>query len=78
MLEALCDPLFSPLLDRSAPAPAPGPGSSARQGVAPPDVGGRSSPRAFYRGSQGGCHTVVLSHYHRAAEDGGLEMLPHV
>ena len=84
MLEALCDPLFLPLLDHqvaaAAAASAAGVGGDVRPGsVESVSSGGsgRSSPRGFSR-SQSGNPVVTYAHYYRSAEQGGIEGLPLV
>lgn len=70
MLEALCDPIFNPLLNAALMAQGPALEPNVRAGAS-------SSPRA--RGKSpalGSGHQINCTHYYRSVDDGGVEVLP--
>ena len=82
MLEALCDPLFRPLVDPHALAAGQLASASGEQRPgsvesASSHGSGRTSPRGFSR-NQSGSPTITFAHYYRSADQGGVEGLPLV
>jgi len=81
MLEALCDPLFYPLLDHAASqsqSQSQVQRSTSTETVSSAGGGslsGRSSPRGFARK---GTPAAIYSHYFRSTFDGGVDALPLV
>lgn len=81
MLEALCDPVFNPLLDSQTMSLAstslehrP---SSSNDVFVTGSGHSRSLRGAAYRKSpQLGSHSVTYSHYYRSQENGGVAVLP--